>query len=175
VSLAAPLLSENDAFNSHPFLGTIAYRLPGLDELIGVPMTYLSGYQTMKFTLKVVAAGLTLECTSSSNCEIEYSRTYTPTLYYISPPVVYYQSFTEFWFDPKSITSLIDELEDDEMPFINAKIGESNVDFEYTVEPDDSYSSMYKNQVRGQIGELPAGEIYNISMLWEVGRSDVVA
>jgi len=43
-SILAPRLTEDDAFNSNPFLGFIAYRLPGLDELIGVPMTYLSGY-----------------------------------------------------------------------------------------------------------------------------------
>lgn len=68
----APLLTENDAFNSHPFLGTIAYRLPGLDELIGVPMTHLSGYQSMKFTLSVISNGVTLECTNIANCQIDF-------------------------------------------------------------------------------------------------------
>ena len=51
----APILSEDDSFNSHPFLGSIAYRLPSLDELIGVPMTYLSGYESMTFILKIEA------------------------------------------------------------------------------------------------------------------------
>jgi hypothetical protein len=43
-NILAPLLTEDDAFNSNPFLGFIAYRLPGLDKLIDVPMIYLSGY-----------------------------------------------------------------------------------------------------------------------------------
>lgn len=34
VNVMAPMLSEDDAFNSHPMLGNIAYRLPGLDELL---------------------------------------------------------------------------------------------------------------------------------------------
>lgn len=42
--IMAPLLTEDDAFNSHPILGSIAYRLPAIDKLIGVPMSYLSGY-----------------------------------------------------------------------------------------------------------------------------------
>jgi len=177
--IMAPLLTEDDAFNSHPFLGNIAYRLPGLDELIGVPMTYLSGYQSMTFTLSVISndelGEETLECSTASKCKIVFYRAYTPVLYYIAPPVVYYQSFTEFWFDPRGTANLIKDLENDEMPFINAKIGESNVDFEDLIDYDDTYSGYYRNKVRGQIGELPAGEIYNISMLWEVGGSNVIA
>jgi hypothetical protein len=33
----APLLSEDDAFNSHPMLGFITYRLPPLSTIMGVP------------------------------------------------------------------------------------------------------------------------------------------
>jgi len=40
----APMLSEDDAFNSHPILGTIAYRLPGLDDLLNMPMNMVSGF-----------------------------------------------------------------------------------------------------------------------------------
>ena len=62
----APPLTEDDAFNSHPILGSIAYRLPSLEELLGVPMSYLSGYQSMTFYLTVLAddelGAETLEC-----------------------------------------------------------------------------------------------------------------
>jgi hypothetical protein len=62
----APLLTEDDAFNSHPILGTIAYRLPAIDKLFGVPMSYLSGYTTLTFTLSVISntdlGPETLEC-----------------------------------------------------------------------------------------------------------------
>ena len=140
----APILSEDDAFNSHPFLGHIAYRLPALDELIGVPMTYLSGYQSMTFTLSVVSNGElsteTLACRTTNNCKITYYRAYTPVLYYISPPIVYYESQVDVFFDPRSTSNLISDLLDDEMPFINAKIGESLLDFEFMVDSDDSYT-----------------------------------
>jgi hypothetical protein len=140
----APLLTEDDAFNSHPFLGNIAYRLPALDELIGVPMTYLSGYQSMTFTLSVEShdelGTETLACRTTNYCKITYYRAYTPVLYYIAPPIVYYESQVDVFFDPRSTTNLISDLEQDEMHFINAKIGESLLDFEFMVDFDDSYS-----------------------------------
>ena len=43
-TIMAPPLTEDDAFNSHPLLGTIAYRIPALDTLFGFPMSYFSGY-----------------------------------------------------------------------------------------------------------------------------------
>ena len=70
----APLLTEDDAFNSHPILGSIAYRLPAIDKLFGVPMSYLSGYHVMTFTLHVVADNelgpQVLECSTKSKCTI---------------------------------------------------------------------------------------------------------
>jgi hypothetical protein len=38
--VAAPNLSEEDVFNSHPLLGTIAYRLPAVTDLFGLPSEY---------------------------------------------------------------------------------------------------------------------------------------
>jgi hypothetical protein len=83
----APPLTEDDAFNSHPILGTIAYRLPALDTLIGVPMNYLDKYYTMTFYLTVMAADELgeeiLECGNESLCKVTYNRAYSPVLYYI--------------------------------------------------------------------------------------------
>ena len=45
----APLLTEDDAFNSHVILGSIAYRLPAIDELMGLPMNYFDEFQTLTF------------------------------------------------------------------------------------------------------------------------------
>ena len=171
----APLLTEDDAFNSHPLLGTIAYRLPSVDKLFGVPMSYLSGYHEMNFTLSVIASNelgpQTLECEMPSKCQIIYRRHYTPVLYYIKPPIVYYESFVEVWFDPRSTQSLISGLEEDEMIFINAKVGPALLDFEDMVDNLDSFSGYSRNSVKGQVGEIPTGQNYNISMLWEVGQS----
>lgn len=55
--------------------------------------------------------------------------------------------------------------------FVNVKVGPALLDFEFNVDYDDTVSQYYRNRVRGQVGELPAGEMYNISMLWEVGHS----
>jgi hypothetical protein len=60
-------LTEDDTFNSHPVLGTIAYRLPSVDELFGVPMNFLDQYQKMTFYLSIISndpdlGPTTLEC-----------------------------------------------------------------------------------------------------------------
>ena len=38
LDIPAPMLSEDDQFNSNPAIGTIAYRLPSISELFGKPM-----------------------------------------------------------------------------------------------------------------------------------------
>lgn len=44
------------------------------------------------------------------------------------------------WFDPKSTNSLIEDLADDEMAFINAKVGGQLLDFEETVTSEDVFN-----------------------------------
>ena len=47
----APMLSEDDTFNSHPMLGFLTYRLPSVSTILGVSDDKLAKYQTMKFSL----------------------------------------------------------------------------------------------------------------------------
>jgi len=149
----APLLTEDDAFNSHPILGTIAYRLPAIDKLFGVPMSYISGYHTLTFDLSVVSntdlGPETLECGTASKCRIIYRRHYTPVLYYLKPPIVYYDSEVEMWFDPRSADDLATDLENDEMRFINGKVGPALLDFEFKVDDTRTFSSYHRNRVTG--------------------------
>jgi hypothetical protein len=117
-----------------------------------------------------------LECQSRNpNCQIRYYRTYTPRVHYLSPPVVYQGSKTQVWFDAKDAYRLVEDLQEDEMYFINAKIGGFALDFEETVAFDDSiggYGGIAHWNVVGNVGELPAGNLYDdFSMLWEVGNS----
>ena len=49
-------------------------------------------------------------------------------------------SFTELWYDPRSTTGLVSDLETDEMFFVNAKIGPALLDFEFNVDYDDGAS-----------------------------------
>jgi hypothetical protein len=49
---------------------------------------------------------------------------------YISPPVVYYEAEVQLVFDPKSIMSRVKDLQDGDLPFVQAKIGAANINFE---------------------------------------------
>jgi hypothetical protein len=97
-TLMAPLLTEDDAFNSQPTLGNIAYRLPALHDLLGVPEEFLASYSYLGFRLSVLPnmdhGTHELECDRSENCGIGFHRTYTPRMHYISSPVIYHDSWT---------------------------------------------------------------------------------
>ena len=77
----------------------------------------------------------------------------------------------ELNFDPKSTTSLIEDLASDEMAFINAKIEGSRIDFEDTVSFENRYSHWWENAVRGYVGDQPIGENQGCVMLWETGHA----
>ena len=57
------------------------------------------------------------------------------------PRVMYFESYTEVWFDPKYTNELIQDLVFDEMMFINTKVGGSLLDFEEAVTHETTYSS----------------------------------
>jgi|TARA_B110000285_G_C15022117_1_gene562161 hypothetical protein len=93
-------------------------------------------------------------------------------MHYISPPVVYADSWTQVWFDPKSTNSLIEDLADDEMAFINMKVGGQLIDFEETMTSEDffsGYGGIAAAVTTGQVGEVLPGQHLEMSMLWEVG------
>lgn len=138
-------LTEDDAFASFPLLGSISYRLPAIDKLMGMPINYFDKYQTMTFEIRIIAEDpdlgpVPMICEKESNCRVTYQKQYTPVIYYLKPPVVYFESMVELWFDPKRTPRLIQDLDQDEMAFINAKLGQSLLDFEFNVDYDDSYS-----------------------------------
>ena len=176
----APLLTEDDAFNSNPDSGFITYRLPSLTTLMGVPEEFVHQYDSLEFVLSistdVLGSAAELKCGNGNNCRVRYRRPYTPVIYEINPPVVYQDSETLIYFDPKSTTSLIpaSDLLSDEMAFINAKIGGALLDFEFNVDFEDTYSHYHKNSVKGRSGDQPPSPSHDISMLWEIGNSKIV-
>ena len=107
-------------------------------------------------------------------CTIVYRKQQTPVIYYLQPPVVYYESFSEIWFDPKYTTQLITDLSSDEMPFINTKIGGSLMDFELDITAETTFTSYSRNKARGQVGELPISGAFNLTMQWETGQALVL-
>jgi hypothetical protein len=177
-TVQAPLLTEDDAFQSNTDAGFITYRLPSPATLLGVDERVLDQYSVMYFELRVWVEHDLYEpyqavCSSTSKCMVKYDRGYTPIVYEFKPPVVYYDSITNIWFDPKNTINLIQDLPQDEMHFINAKIGGALMDFEGFVDFDRSYSKWYRNQVSGRVGDQPPSASHNMSMLWEIGHSNI--
>ena len=157
-------------------MGKIAYRLPSIEELFNLPIGHFYAEDSLTFTLKIKNMDpelgmVTLACLVPSNCEVTYKKEATASVYYIQPPVVYYESFTEVHFNPMGIMNLIQDLDSDEYPFINVKLGGSLIDFEFNVDDTTTFSNHGSNHVTGQIGELPPGSNYNISMMWETGKA----
>jgi hypothetical protein len=179
VTFVAPPLSEEDIFNSHPQLGTLAYRLPSITELFqGVPAAAFDSYHVMTFKLEVWADTIfpepaLLKCAVESYCTFKMVKDYTPMIHYLSPRVTYYESYTQIMFNPKNTMNLIKDLDMDEMPFINAKIGGNLVDFEMAVDSATEFRAHSMNRARGQIGENTIGKKQDITMMWETGRANI--
>jgi len=112
-----------------------------------------------------------LMCGTASRCDIYYKKAYTPVIYYINPPVVYFDSIVDIWFNPKSIMGLIVDLLSDEMPFINTKIGNALVNFEDFVGFETTFSGMARNRVRGRVTDQPIADSQNVTMQWETGKA----
>jgi hypothetical protein len=55
VTLSAPMLSEDDAFNSQPLLGNIAYRVPAVSDLFGMPKDAFDHFSSLTFWIEVMA------------------------------------------------------------------------------------------------------------------------
>lgn len=145
----APRLTEDDAFLSNTPTGTLVYRIPAPHVLMGIPEDYLGLDTTLTMTLSVQAVKPDfiewLNCKSEWRCKLVYHRHLTPVLKYISPPVVYQEGEVELVFDPKSIMNRIKDLESDELPFVQAKIGLANINFEDYVSSGTSFRGWYNN------------------------------
>lgn len=129
----------------------------------------------LSISTDVLGSAAKLHCGSYNKCRVRYRRPYTPVIYELNPPVVYQDSETLLYFDPKSTTSLIpaSDLLSDEMAFVNAKIGGALLDFEFNVDFEDTYSHYHKNSVKGRSGDQPPSAQHDISMLWEIGNSKI--
>ena len=109
--------------------------------MFGVNDDYLQAYDSMTFTLSIQNTnGTRLECPTSSNCRIKYDKSITPRLHYLSPPVVYFESYTQLWFDPRAAADLAIDLKEEEKAFISARIGPAVMDFENTITHEDIFN-----------------------------------
>ena len=115
VVIPGPPLTEDDNFNSNPLLGFITYRIPPPHELFGVNASNLESYQELNFYVSVQAPDVfgemrNLACITKDKCRVRFHRSYTPVVFYISPAVIFYESYTQVFFDPKSTMSLVQNL-----------------------------------------------------------------
>jgi hypothetical protein len=171
-------LSEDDAFGSNPATGKIVYRFPPVHELLAVPEAAIAHYQSMSFIISVVSGDedfgeITLTCKHEPNCRVTFHRSYTPVLYGLQPPVVYHLGETDVWFNPRQVPHLIRDLANDELPYINIKIDGRLVDQEGFVNYETELGQFWRNAVRAVVGNQPPGITNRLTMLWEVGDSQV--
>jgi hypothetical protein len=156
-SFVAPKLTEDDAFLSSPDSGFVTYRTVAPHVIMGLDEKLLDTFDTITYVVSLLAVResepVTLECKNKGWCTIKFYRSYTPVLHYINPPVVFYDSETEFVFDPKSTTNTIADLKSDELPFINAKIGGALVDFSENVDYQIGLRHWTKNFLKGRVGD----------------------
>lgn len=168
-----PRLTEDDAFLSNTPSGTLVYRIPAPHVLINVPEDNLSTYTTLHTTVAVRAVkpdfAETLRCKSWNNCALNFQRHFTPVLKYITPPVVYQEAQIELVFDPKSIMTKIKDVDSDNLPFVQAKIGLANINFEDYVASDRQFRGWYNNNVKGVVGDQKISKNLDVNMLWETG------
>jgi len=170
----APRLTEDDAFLSNTPAGTMVYRIPAPHVLMGMPEDNLSLKNALTFTVTVQAVKPDfiewLHCTSSNNCRVVFSRWYTPILRYITPPVVYQDAPVELVFDPKNLMNKVRTgLTSDDMPFVQAKIGKANINFEDYVTHETWFSGWYNNNVKGIVGDQKIAKNLDVNFLWETG------
>jgi len=72
-------------------------------------------------------------------------------------------------FDPKSIMNKIKDVAIDDLPFVQAKIGLANINFENYVKSTTRFSGGRLNPVRGKVGDQKIAKNLDVKMLWETG------
>lgn len=95
-------------------------------------------------------------------------RAYTPILYYLNPRVVYDGSEVSFLVDPRSAQNY--RLPRD-LPFVEARINNSTINFEDFHTEDDSLNAWTKNSVRGTVHEIKPSPSASVNMKFRVGNS----
>jgi hypothetical protein len=65
--------------------------------------------------------------------------------------------------------SRVKDVASDDLPFVQAKIGLANINFEGYVRSDQGFRGWYNNQVRGIVGDQKISNDLDVKMLWETG------
>lgn len=101
-------------------------------------------------------------------CQITMSRAYTPILYSLAPPIVYYGAEMAFWIDPRAAQNKR-STSFPELPFTEVRLNGFGVDFEGYLEEDVILGGYTKNQVRGRMGAITPDASAEVSFRFRVG------
>lgn len=63
----------------------------------------------------------------------------------------------------------IKDVASDDLPFVQAKIGLANINFEGYVASNTGFRGWYNNNVRGIVGDQKISNDLDVKMLWETG------
>jgi hypothetical protein len=63
----------------------------------------------------------------------------------------------------------VKDVESGDLPFVQAKIGTANINFEDYVGAGRTFRGWYPNQVRGKVGDQKIAKSLPVNMLWETG------
>lgn len=60
-------------------------------------------------------------------------------MFHINPPVVYSGAKIEIWFNPKNVMHKIEEVPEEDMPFVNAKLDNAHINFEGQITSESTF------------------------------------
>lgn len=101
-------------------------------------------------------------------CRVTVSRSMTPIMHYLAPPVIYNGSEIAFWLDPRSAQHHRSTIKP-EYPFVEVRLNGYSVEFEGYLLEDDVFSSGAKNQVIGMMGAIVPNKTVDVKFRFRVG------
>lgn len=124
--------------------GRLAYTTPSVATLMNADYSQFNGnslpngYGTLPtFFVDVQNTddGLNVMCAKQNNCKVRYHRSYTPSLYAVTPNQVCMDDYIQFHLNMKDAHESAG-TPSDAWPFREMRIGETLVDWEFTVNQD---------------------------------------
>ena len=97
--------------------------------------------------------GINVMCATKNNCRVRYHRSYTPSLYAVTPNQVCMDDYIQFHLNVKD-THNTDGTPASAWPFREMRIGETLVDWEFTVNQDYRLTRWGMDTLEAQVTEM---------------------
>lgn len=146
-------------------MGKIAYKTPPLASMIpGTTIDSFKAFDSVTSSVEIIASGATHICAKASRCTFRNLWSYTPIIYYLSPPVVYPGQVTTMAINPMNAPQF-KKLYD---MAIDIKIDGENFDFEDLLGMDDTLSRNRVNYVKGRVTNTIRSNTADLTA-WQTG------